>query len=79
MKRSEVLQEVRLMRFEDVCNLYRRDLLCCREAAEALGSSVSAFLGMRRRREGEGVEVLREPRLGECRCAERRWIGSCPW
>ena len=34
MRRSEVLQEVRLMRFEEVNSQYRRSRLSCEEAAE---------------------------------------------
>ena len=60
MRRSEVLQEVRLMRFEEIYGQYRSSRLSCEEAAELLGSSVSTFYRMRRRYEEEGMEGLLE-------------------
>ena len=45
MSRTEVLQEVRLMRFEDVNGRYQSNRLSCEEAAELLGASVSTFSG----------------------------------
>lgn len=46
MNRSEVLQEVRKMRFEEAHNQFRSRRLSCEEAAELLGSSVSTFTGI---------------------------------
>ncbi len=65
MKRSEVLQEVRQMRFEEAYNQFRSKRLSCEEAAELLGSSVSTFYRYRRRYEEEGVEGLADRRLGK--------------
>ena len=65
MSRTEVLQEVRLMRFEDVNGRYQSNRLSCEEAAELLGASVSTFFRMRRRYEEEGIEGLLDRRLGK--------------
>jgi len=65
MRRSEVLQEVRKMRFEDVYGRYRAKTLSCEEAADLLGASVSTFYRMRSRYEEEGLEGLADRRLGK--------------
>jgi transposase len=65
MRRSEVLQEVRLMRFEEIYSQYRSHRLSCEEAAELLGFSISTFYRMRRRYEEDGIEGLMDRRLGK--------------
>ncbi len=65
MKRSEVLQEARKMRFEEAYNQYRSSRLSCEDAADLLGTSVSTFYHYRRRFEGEGVEGLADRRIGK--------------
>lgn len=65
MRRSETLQEVRMMRFEDIYGRFGGGSLSCEEAAELLGSSVSTFYRMRQRYEEEGVSGLADRRLGK--------------
>ena len=65
MRRSEVLEGVRQMRFEDIYGRYQGRSLSCEEAAELLGASVSTFYRMRRRYEEEGVEGLADRLLGK--------------
>ena len=65
MRRSELLQGVRLMRFEEIYNQYRSRRLSCETAAELLGSSVSTFYRMRGRYEEEGFDGLLDRRLGK--------------
>jgi transposase len=64
MGRTTVLQEVRIMRFEDVYGRFRVGALGCEAAADLLGVSVSTFGRWRRRYEGEGAEGLYDRRLG---------------
>lgn len=70
MRRSEVLEEVRRMRFEEVYSQYRLRNLSCEEAAELLGTSLSSFYRYRRRYEEKGAEGLADRRLG--RMSSRR-------
>ena len=65
MERARILQEVRMMRFEDIRGRYQSRSLSCEEAAEILGMSVSTFYRMRRRYEEEGLEGLADRRLGK--------------
>ena len=64
MGRTTVLQEVRIMRFEDVYGRFRVGRLGCEDAADFLGVSVSTFRRYRRRYEEEGVAGLYDRRLG---------------
>jgi len=64
MGRTTVLQEVRIMRFEDVYGRFRVGRLGCEDAADFLGVSVSTFRRYRRRYEEEGVGGLYDRRLG---------------
>ena len=64
MGRTTVLQEVRIMRFEDVYGRFRVGRLGCENAADFLGVSVSTFRRYRRRYEEEGVAGLYDRRLG---------------
>jgi len=43
MRRSEVLQEVRLLDFEEVYGQFQKRRLSCGEAAELSGASVKTF------------------------------------
>ncbi len=65
MDRATVLQEVRIMRFEDIYGRFQLGRLGCDEAAELLGVSVSAFYRYRRRFDAEGVDGLYDRRLGQ--------------
>ena len=65
MRRSEVIQEVKRMRFEDLYGRYQSRSLSCEEAAELLNMSVSTFYRMRRRYEEEGPEGLADRRSGK--------------
>ena len=70
MDRSTVLQEVRIMRFEDVYGRFQSRGLSCEEAADLLGMSVSGFFRYRCRYDSEGAEGLYDRRLG--RASARR-------
>jgi len=65
MGRSGVLQEVRMMRFEEVVGWFGGDQLSCEEAAEVLRMSVNSFYHWRRRYEAHGIEGLADGRLGK--------------
>jgi transposase len=65
MDRTAVLQEVRIMRFEDVYGRFQKGRLDCEAASELLGMSVSSFRRWRRRYEDDGLEGLADRRLGK--------------
>ncbi len=65
MDRTTVLQEVRIMRFEDIYGRFEKGRLGCEEASELLGISVSSFRRWRRRFDAEGVKGLADRRLGK--------------
>jgi transposase len=65
MKRTEVLQEVRMMRFEEIHDRFRRGRLSALEAAEWLGVSERTFRRMRGRYDMEGAAGLLDRRLGK--------------
>ena len=70
MGRTTVLQEVRIMRFEDVYGRFQGCHLSCEEEADLLGMSVSTFFRYRCRYEAEGAAGLFDRRLG--RASARR-------
>ena len=65
MVRTEVLQEVRVMRFEEIHDRFRRGRLSASEAAEWLGMSERTFRRYRGRYETEGAAGLLDRRLGK--------------
>jgi transposase len=65
MGRTEVLQEVRKMRFEEVLSRYKARRLSALEAAEWLGCSERTFRRQRARYETEGADGLLDRRLGK--------------
>jgi transposase len=65
MKRTEVLQEVRQMRFEEVYDRHRRGRLSALEASEWLGVSERTFRRWRVRYDSEGALGLLDRRLGK--------------
>lgn len=65
MRHSEIAQEVRMMRFEDIYGRYRCQRIGCEAAADLLGMSVSTFYRMRKRYEEQGLEGLADRRLGK--------------
>jgi transposase len=65
MGRTEVLQEVRRMRFEEIHDRFRRGRLSALEAAEWLGVSERTFRRLRGRYEAEGPAGLLDRRLGK--------------
>ena len=71
MRRTEQLQGLRLMKFEDVCGRCYRGDLSQAEASEILGMSERTFRRWRERYEAEGAEGLYDRRLG--RVSARRW------
>lgn len=64
MRRTERLQGLRLMKFEEVYGRSYRGELSQEEAAEVLGISVRTFRRWRDRWEAEGAEGLYDRRLG---------------
>lgn len=64
MSRTGVLQEIRMMRFEEIHDRFYRGSLSVSEAAEWLGVSERTFRRWRQRYEEEGVEGLLDRRLG---------------
>ena len=64
MRRTERLQGLRLMKFEEVYGRLSRGDLSQGEAAEILGISERTFRRWRDRYEGEGAEGLYDRRLG---------------
>jgi transposase len=64
MRRREVLQRLRRMRFEDVYGRSKQRRLTQAEATEILGTSERTFRRWRDRYEGEGMAGLRDRRLG---------------
>lgn len=70
MRRTEQLQGLRLMKFEDVYGRSYRGELSQQEAAEILGMSERTFRRWRDRFEAEGAEGLYDRRLG--RASSRR-------
>ena len=65
MRRTEVLREVRQMRFEDINDRFRRGRLSSAEAAEWLGCSERTFRRLRVRYEADGAAGLLDRRLGK--------------
>jgi transposase len=70
MRRTEVLQGLRGMKFEDVYGRWQERRLSQAEAAEILGMSERSFRRWRDRYEGEGATGLLDRRLG--RASSRR-------
>jgi transposase len=65
MGRTEVLQEIRVMRFEEIYDRFRRRRLSALEASEWLGCSERTFRRLRVRYEAEGAAGLLDRRLGK--------------
>ena len=65
MRRTEVLQGLRRMKFEDVYGRWQQRRLSQAEAAEILGMSERSFRRWRGRYEDEGVAGLLDRRLGK--------------
>ena len=65
MRRTEILEGVRMMRFRDVFGRCERRALSKLEAAELLGVSERTFRRWCRRFEAEGEAGLAERRLGK--------------
>ncbi|MCE3250422.1 MAG: transposase [Geminicoccaceae bacterium] len=65
MLRTEVLQGLRRMKFEDIYGRWQQRRLSQAEAAEILGMSVRTFRRWRDRYEDEGAAGLLDRRLGQ--------------
>jgi transposase len=65
MRRTEVLQGLRRMKFEDIYGRWQQRRLSQVEAAEILGMSERTFRRWRDRYEGEGAAGLLDRRLGK--------------
>ena len=65
MRRTEVLQGIRLMRFEEILERTRSRELSQEEAASALGMSERTFRRWRKRHDADGAEGLYDRRLGK--------------
>jgi transposase len=64
MRRTAVLWEVFVTRFEDALDRHKRGRLTAEEAGELLGISARHFRRLRGRYETDGVDGLRDRRLG---------------
>ena len=64
MRRTEVLQEIRMLRFEEIYDRFTGGRLSSMEAAEWLGVSERTFRRQRGRYEEEGLAGLLDRRLG---------------
>ncbi len=65
MRRTEVLQGLRRMKFEEIYGGWQQRRLSQAEAAEILGMSERTFRRWRNRYEGEGAAGLLDRRLGK--------------
>ena len=65
MGRARVLQEIRVMRFEELLDRHERGFVTQIEAAEMLGISERTFRRWQVRRRDEGQEGLRDRRIGK--------------
>ena len=65
MRRTEVLQGIRLMKFEEILDRTRSRVLSQGEAASVLGVSERTFRRWRERYDAEGAEGLYDRRLGK--------------
>ena len=63
MSKVTKLQEVRLVRFEEILKLRQGNSIGCEQAARLLGASVKTFYRMRQRYEEEGLQGLIDKRL----------------
>ena len=77
MRRTEQLQGLRLMKFEDVYGRCYRGDLSRAEASEILGMSARTFRRWRERYEAEGAAGLYDRRLGRV-SARRAPVGPAP-
>ena len=64
MRRTDVLQGIRLMKFEEILGRTKRRQVSQEEAASMLGMSERTFRRWRDRFEAEGAEGLYDRRLG---------------
>src|SRR5258708_9394733 len=81
MRRTEVLQGVRTMKFEEVHDRFRRGRLSVSDAAEWLGVAERTVRRWRGWYEAEGPGGVLDPRLGKG-SAPRLWGGEGgrgPW
>jgi transposase len=65
MRRTEVLQGLRAMKFEEIYGRWRQRRLSQAEAAEILGMSERTFRRWRERYDADGLEGLLDRRLGK--------------
>ena len=80
MGRTEQVQGLRLMKFEEIYGRTHGGVLSQTEAAEVLGVSERTFRRWRDRYEAEGAEGLYDRRLGRAsaRRAPKRSMGRAP-
>ena len=71
MRRTELLQEVRKMRFEEVCGIWKESKITQESAARMLGVCERTFRRYLDRYAEEGLEGLKDKRLTQAssRCA----------
>jgi hypothetical protein len=72
MKRTEMLQEIRQMRFEEAYEGWQEGRLSQAEAARILGICDRSFRRYRDRYEEQGMEGLLDKRLNQASHRERR-------
>ena len=76
MRRTATLWEVFVSRFEEAFEQYKRHRLTGEEAGELLGMSGRNFRRLCVRYEEEGIEGLRDRRIGKVSHAGRRRVNS---
>ena len=74
MRRTELLQEIRKMRFEEAYERWNVGRLTQEEAARLLGVCERSFRRYVVRYEVDGLEGLRDGRLEQASSRRRRWM-----
>lgn len=64
MRRSQIIEDIHKMRFEDIYGSHKKGRLSCEEASEILGISLRTFYRKRQRYEGEDFDGHFDLRLG---------------
>jgi len=77
MRRATALWEMFVTRFEDALDRHKKGRLTAEEAGELLGISARHFRRMRSRYEVDGVDGLRDRRLGRVSGRRRANWSAC--
>ena len=80
MRRTDVLQGIRLMKFEEILGCTKRRQMSQEEAASMLGMSERTFRRWRDRFEADGAQGLYDRRLGRVSGRRALWTrGGGGW